>query len=445
MNGPLKWAGISLLNLLWGTIVFVLGTIVMFPDDTLKQRLVWEIERNTPLDAGLDDVGIGLGTVGLTNLVLKPQNPAAMGGFEGTILQADRLRIRASAAKAMQQQIDVDLDGVVFGGTLQTEFEVSEGDNVRSVVQLQDFDLARLELQAEAWSAELRGLMDVDADLAFSLTDHQEGEGTLAVEFDGLIVEKVLGMELDAAFNRALLRGELEGDTFTINVGEFLSEQVEAEIGGRITRQPALMSSRLALTVRFKLNEGFDSILRLQQGSNARHRSEEGWWHYRVSGQLGRPRFVPDNNAVRRGRQAGNGSQTAREDSSSSARRARSRDVPSGDDGGNDVLQQATRERSPQQRTTRSSEERRADLEASRERARERRAERRRLREERNNRRAGSATRRDPRAANQDQDDEEFDEQLDYPRQIAEIPDFDEFLDEGDEDDEDYEDDPNVD
>jgi type II secretion system protein N len=385
---------------LWFSVIFMLLTWLTFP---------WSRVRDHAMIAAHDS-GIGLQ---LDSLRASTSSVKARGLHLSSVaedaepwLSLDTLRVGSStsgvisaalALRAMMQEsspsnsaeasrrvlnalgqlkIDADLYDGEFKLLAESDGEVSRINSQLEKLSLDDYTVA-----LRSFAANPRGKLKGGSDITWHWEDAKKSSGSIDMVANGLILDglTVAGFGLpETAFDRSEAHIKISRGRAEFRDTAFDSDVVQVVVEGYINLNTELPRSRLALRMRFKVRDDLDGLLKVQFGSNPRHKDTRGWYHYQVNGTLKRPRLRESPAAARRGRKekAPKAPTTTKPTAASST----DNETPGEDSGSNGDLQEA----------------RRQELDEERERLRE---ERTRRREERKDKRDELIRKRNERQA----------------------------------------------
>ena len=309
---------------MWFCVVFTLLTWLTFPWSRVRDHAIVAAS-----DAGLS---LQLDSLRLSSSSIKARGMAVSSSDNGAKpwLSLESLKVGSSSsgvlssvlelrsmmagsppsnsAEATQRilsalsevQIDADLYGGEFNLVAESDGAVSRINSVFDKVNLDQYQIALRTL-----SANPKGKLKGGSDLTWHCEDAKKSSGSIDFIANGLILEglTVAGCGLpETAFDRSEAHIKVSRGRAEFRDTAFDSDVVQVAIEGYINLNTELPRSRLALRMRFKVRDDLDGLLKVQFGSNPRHKDARGWYHYQVNGTLQRPRLRESPAAARRGR-----------------------------------------------------------------------------------------------------------------------------------------------
>lgn len=324
-----------------GSVAYLAVFYLTFPSDNLRAKIMTEA-RKQHVDLRIGEVkpwGFnGLVFKGLSvGLMDKPARkarsrrkaaetdeeaaptppPAPVDNGKPPLLNLDRLELDVALLPLLggadSRTLEVDVDAEAYGGDIEGSLAVNAAHRVVDL-KGEALDLARYPIAGESFTVDAMGLASFDAQLDLSAEDVKQSSGSFDLGVQGLRIlksSKFGGMELpvEMLFTESVLRLEIAEGTANVAAMRFMGEAVSLEGDGEIFLNADLMRSRLKMKVRFKLGsdlEAFGALL------PSRARSDDGYYHYMVTGLLSDPRFRPDTVSARKAGQSGGGAVSSR-------------------------------------------------------------------------------------------------------------------------------------
>jgi len=292
---------------------FVVGLHVHFPSEAALERLRYEVQDRSNGDWGLDASDLGL--YRLTGVTLddvtlykvkksrfrrhgEDERPPEVSAW----LAADRLSARLELLSLLRGGTMVDFDADLYGGNLSGAAG-QVGSSMRFQAEGEDIDLSRMPLSGDDWSADLTGMLQIDADLDVNREQIKESTGHLKISAQdlGLASGEFSGFKLDPMkFTESVLSFEVNNGVATVKEGHLVSDMLEATISGDITLNKDVKRWRMRLSVVVTLNEALDKLARFAPGL-ADARAEDGSYHFMMAGTPGLAKLRPDRLGARGG------------------------------------------------------------------------------------------------------------------------------------------------
>ncbi len=302
----------------WFMFVFVVLTWITFPWSKVRDQAIVAAHSG---GTNLQMSSLSAGPFGATVKGLSVAGEAKKGAEpRAPWLQADKVKLktgpiamlegaleyraiaaegRISLAELMQRMIEATgstgLAADLYGGELDARVEGDEKSS-RFEVDAKKLDLSKYPIRAGMFEADPTGALDSDIDVVWNWDDPRKTSGSVDIEFSDLVLAgfKASGVAMpQAAFDRSEAHLKIKSGKAEFRETAFESEVVTAEVGGFITLKKKLMRSTLSLNLKFKVKPDLDGLVKLAVGKNARHRDDDGWYHYQVLGSLARPNLRP--------------------------------------------------------------------------------------------------------------------------------------------------------
>ncbi len=199
---------------------------------------------------------------------------------------------------------DVTVDGELYGGELELRAE-SDSEVSRITSNLDKVNLENYRVALRTFSANPTGRLNGSSDVTWHWQDAKKSSGNIDLVANSLVFQglTVAGFGLpETAFNRSEMHIKINRGRAELRDTVFDSDVIQVVVEGYANLNTQLSRSRLALRLRFKVRDDLDGLLKVQFGSNPRHKDSKGWYHYQVNGTVSRPRLRESPAAARRGR-----------------------------------------------------------------------------------------------------------------------------------------------
>lgn len=360
----LTWAGRSLVLSVISGLSYLAVFYVTFPDDAVKTKIMTEA-RKKQIDLRIGDIhpagfdGLTLEGVSIASIEEPKANKKSRvrgrarlargsvdddGGAEETptpvpepatpapakspFLNADRVTAHVDMLPLLRsgedRTLSLDLDADLYGGNTEGTITLAKETTGINLIG-KEMDLAKYPFEGESFQLQTEGFLAFATDLTLHKKNYRESVGSVNAGIQAFKItkgSKVKGMDLpsDLIFTESVLNLEVAEGKAKVTELKLVGEELTVEGDGQIYLQSDLSRARLNLKIRFKLGKSLEQYA-LFIPSTAK--SDDGWYHYIISGKLTDPRARPDRASARRG---GKG----RTSSSSSLPDEDSGDVPSG-------------------------------------------------------------------------------------------------------------------
>jgi len=309
---------------LWFSVVFLLLTWLTFPWNRVRDHAI-VAAHDSGISLHLDSLRASTSSVKAGGLQLTSSVDGAMpwlsldtlrvgSSTSGVISAALALRSMmqesppSNSAEASRRVLDalghLEIDAELYDGEFDLLAE-SDGEVSRIHSALERMSLDDYTIALRSFTANPKGKLKGGGDVTWHWEDAKKSSGSIDMVANGLILDglTVAGFGLpETAFDRSEIHIKISRGRAEFRDTAFDSDVVQAVIEGYINLNTELPRSRLALRMRFKVRDDLDGLLKVQFGSNPRHKDTRGWYHYQVNGTLKRPRLRESPAAARRGR-----------------------------------------------------------------------------------------------------------------------------------------------
>ncbi len=294
----------------WGVVAFGVGAWAAFPEEAVKDRMVYEVGKGSKdeyaLDvedlslwrlSGLDARDVKLYTVKKPRKGPKKKKPAeepeATDAPESALerslaLSLDRLAVRAAVIPTLMGERAVAFVAETLDGSIDGTWAQSKG-GVKLAFDADDLDLSLVPPGKEGTQLSFLGKLQAHADLELDSDDPKKSKGTLRFDLPGFGLakgSKLGGFELpEVVFDKAVLAMEADNGKLEVTEGTFESSTLTATVSGNVTLNKKLARSRLRLEIVFSLPDDLDKLAQLAPDLR-RARDAEGQYHYLVTGTV---------------------------------------------------------------------------------------------------------------------------------------------------------------
>jgi len=196
----------------------------------------------------------------------------------------------------------IDLDARFWDGELALGV-VSDPGSTRIEVDARDISLKDYALRLGFISADPQGTLRSKGTIIWDKEDPKKSSGGLDLFLDSLIIPG-LPIVGDVAFSKSEGHVKLTRGRAELRDTSLEADELQAVVEGFVTLSKNIERSRLSLKLRFAVRDDLDPLVNGAMMGNTRHKDEDGWYHYQVSGTLAKPRFRPSAAAARRGKRS---------------------------------------------------------------------------------------------------------------------------------------------
>ncbi len=344
--------GLAFLYSVFGFLTYVLFLYLTFPSDAARDRLVYEANQAGirmqlvgvrpvfPLGVTLEGVDIYRSNKGKrkspTSDLLRPavspgflddeeprtgaaknqsntkEDKEARGDAdqEGTtaaeipVVSVERVTINSLLPLVLPSsgtRGSVDFDADLYGGTATGSYAEDE-ETVTVSLAADDLDLSRYPVVGDDFDVRLTGKLGVNADLSINKRKIRDSNGNVSIslkDFALLKGSKIKGFDIPMTLAFRFSGGDADVKNGRV---EFKNLKLEStpltmEINGSIMLNKTLSRCRLNLKVALKFGDEL-AVAGAFLSSSAK--SDDGYYHYIISGPLERLRHRPDRLAARK-------------------------------------------------------------------------------------------------------------------------------------------------
>jgi type II secretion system protein N len=333
LRKPLEYLG----YFVWFWVLFLALTWLTLPWGRVRDRLVvaaheagvaLAVERLGPAWVGFKARGLSLGKVPKAESV--PRGRRDRGGVEDSLVAAgdapppvkpwlilDRAVLRtgllgllaagpatsaAAAAddgggavmRALVQALGrVRFEGKGYGGEMELDV-TGEDEAGRFRVVADGIDLGKLGIGGSKFSALSEGRGRVGGDLTWHWEDPKKSSGNLDLWLDSLALSDIhagwLSWSSRVLFSRSEIHFKVNKGRAELRDSSLESDEVQVFAEGHVRLAKDFTRSGLSLRLKIKFRDDLDAIAKASAGT-ARHRDDDGFWHYQVTGTIANPRW----------------------------------------------------------------------------------------------------------------------------------------------------------
>jgi type II secretion system protein N len=275
--------------ILLGVFLFILFLYIGFPYETLKRRIIGELEAKTPLRYEIEQIRPHpLSGLTFKNVVIY----ASVDSKKVKVLSVERFRITLSLLPLLWRRVHLRLWGEVLDGTVEGEFS-RKGRGGDLTLVGRDVNLQRIHFLREVKGVEMAGTLEGKTMIVLREGDFSGQSGS--AEF--LINEAVLSrlpLPGIAPLGMGQIRGNIELDRGKVTIKRLASSggDLNGQVLGNIFLNSHLPRSRLNLRITIKPSAKFDSRYRILLSLLGRQGKTEGIYACSLKGTLLRPRLV---------------------------------------------------------------------------------------------------------------------------------------------------------
>jgi type II secretion system protein N len=196
----------------------------------------------------------------------------------------------------------IDLDARFWDGELALGV-LSDPRSTRIEIDARDISLKDYALRLGFISADPEGTLRSKGTIVWDKEDPKKSSGGMDLYLDSLIIPG-LPIVGDVAFSKSEGHVKLTRGRAELRDTSLEADEVQAVVEGFVTLSKNIERSRLSLKLRFAVRDDLDPLVNGAMMGNTRHKDDDGWYHYQISGTLAKPRFRPSAAAARRGKRS---------------------------------------------------------------------------------------------------------------------------------------------
>ena len=326
---------------LWLVGLYLLLTWVTFPWSRIEEQTIvaasdagWALEfedvgsaffgvwaKGINLQPATDDEGnpteasgvlAGLLSGGIEIDKARIKMPMSRLPTAGYLFLSELLEGRLAPREVLSSAGKIEVEAAFWNGSFAVDLETDPESN-RVEIDIQDISLDDYEFRGGFISADPQGTLRSKGNVTWNKEDPKKSSGGIDLFLDSLTVPglPVVG---DVAFSKSEGHIKLSRGRAEIRDTALEADEIQAVIEGFATLSKNIERSRLSIKLRFKVREDLDPLVNAAMMGNTRHKADDGWYHYQISGTLAKPRFRPSPAAARRGKRSPAKSRTSSSD-----------------------------------------------------------------------------------------------------------------------------------
>jgi len=279
----------AVIFILLGILLFILFLYIGFPYETLKRRIVGELEARTPFLYEIEEIH-PYPLVGLRfkNVVAY----ASVDSKRVRVLGAERFRVTVSLLPLLWRKLSLRLRGRVLGGTLVGGIS-KRGDQRELTLRGRDMSLQQIGVLKDLVGMEITGILGGVTVITLEEGDISEQSGRAEFLITKAILSK-LPLPGLAPLRIGRIEGELELSRGSVLIKRFAFSEgdLEGQVLGTIVLSSHFPDSRLNLRITVEPAAEFDPRHRVLLSLLGRQGKIKGSLAFSMRGTLGRPRLV---------------------------------------------------------------------------------------------------------------------------------------------------------
>jgi type II secretion system protein N len=279
----------AVIFILLGILLFILFLYIGFPCETLKRRIIRELEARSPFLYEIEEIHPHP-LVGLTfkNMVAY----ASVGSKRVRVLGAERLRVTVSLLPLLWRTVSLRLQGRVLGGTLVGGIS-KRGDQRELTLRGKDMNLQQFGVLKDLVGMEMTGILRGKTVITLGGGDISQQSGRAEFLVTTAILSRLpLPGLVPLRIGRIEGKVELRRGSVLIKRLAFSEGDFEGQVLGNIVLSSHFPDSRLNLRITVEPAAEFDPRHLALLSLLGRKGKIKGSLAFSMRGTLGRPRLV---------------------------------------------------------------------------------------------------------------------------------------------------------
>ena len=270
-------------------LLFIFFLYIGFPYDTLKRRVIGELETKTPFLYEIEE----LRPYPLSGLTFK--NVAIYASVDtkrARVLGVDRFRVTLSLMPLLWRKVHLRLWGQILEGTVEGGI-TRRGDKGELTFWGRDVNLQHIDILRDVGGVEMAGILKGKTALTLGEGGISAQTGTAEFTISEAMLTR-LPLPGVAPLRVGNIQGQLELKRGNILIKRlaFSGGDLSGQVLGNILLNPNFSKSRLNLRITMKPSAKFDPKYRVLLSLLGRQRQTEGLYAFFLKGTLHHPRLV---------------------------------------------------------------------------------------------------------------------------------------------------------
>lgn len=279
----------AVIFVLIGILLFILFLYLGFPYESLKRRIIGELEAKTPFVYEIEKV-LPHPLLGLSfkNAVIY----SIIGTKKVKVLEIERLRVAVPLLQLLGGRISLRLWGEILEGTVEGGLSKSGGQAELTLLG-REMNLRQIQVLRDVVGVEMVGILRGKTALTLGEGDISRQSGTAEFTVSEAKFSK-LPLPGLAPLGVGLIQGSLEMKRGNVIIKRlaFSGGDFNGEVLGNILLDARLSQSRLNLKITIKPSAQFDPKHRVFLSLLGRRGKAEGFYAFSLRGTLGHPQIV---------------------------------------------------------------------------------------------------------------------------------------------------------
>ena len=279
----------AVIFILLGIFLFILFLFIGFPYESLKRRIIGELEAKTPFHYEIEKVRpYPLWGLTFKNVVIY----ASVDSKKIKVLGVERIRITGSLLPLLWRKVSLRLWGKILGGTMEGRFSKRREQGELTLLG-RDVNLQRIHILRDVVGVEMEGILEGKTMFTLGGGGISKQSGSAEFVISEAILSKLpLPGVTPLRVGRIQCNIELKGGNIIIKRLAFTGGDLKGKVLGNIFLNSHFSQSRLNLRITIEPSAKFDPRHRVLLSLLGREGQTEGSYAFSLRGTVGRPRLV---------------------------------------------------------------------------------------------------------------------------------------------------------
>jgi type II secretion system protein N len=270
-------------------LLFIFFLYIGFPYDTLKRRVIGELEAKSPFLYEIEKLRpYPLSGLTFKNVAIY----ASVDSKRARVLGVDRFRVTLSLIPLLWRKVHLRLRGEILQGTVEGGI-TRRGDKGELQLWGRDVNIQQIDILRDVGGVEMAGILRGKTALTLGEGGISEQTGTAEFTISEAMLTR-LPLPGVAPLRVGNIQGQLELKRGNILIKRlaFSGGDLSGQVLGNILLNPNFSKSRLNLRITIKPSAKFDPKYRVLLSLLGRQRQTEGLYAFFLKGTLHHPRLV---------------------------------------------------------------------------------------------------------------------------------------------------------
>lgn len=279
----------AVIFILLGIFLFILFLFIGFPYESLKRRIIGELEAKTPFHYEIEKVRpYPLWGLTFKNVVIY----ASVDSKKIKVLGIERIRITGSLLPLLWRKVSLRLWGKILGGTMEGRFSKRREQGELTLLG-RDVNLQRIHILRDVVGVEMAGILEGKTMFTIGGGDISKQSGSAEFVISEAILSKFpLPGIAPLRVGRIQCDIELKRGNVIIKHLAFTGGDLEGKVLGNIFLNSHFPQSRLNLRITIEPSAKSDPRHRVFLSLLGQEGQAKGPYAFSLRGTVGRPRLI---------------------------------------------------------------------------------------------------------------------------------------------------------